>query len=68
VIGGGEIYALAMEAADRVYVTDIEADVDADTFFPELHEKDWSEVERTSIARSEVNQYNGVLRTLDRVR
>jgi dihydrofolate reductase len=36
VIGGAEIYAQALDASDRVYLTKVHAEVDADTFFPEL--------------------------------
>ena len=45
VIGGGEIYAQTIDLADRVYATEVEADVDGDVTFPELH--DWREVERS---------------------
>jgi dihydrofolate reductase len=42
VIGGGATYAEALSVADRVYATEIDADVDGDTFFPEL--AGWREV------------------------
>ena len=35
VIGGGEIFSLLLEKADKLYLTIVEKDVDADTFFPE---------------------------------
>lgn len=35
VIGGGELYALALPLADRLHWTRVEADVDGDTRFPE---------------------------------
>jgi len=34
VIGGGEIYALALPLADRLYLTLVESDEQGDTFFP----------------------------------
>jgi dihydrofolate reductase len=43
VIGGGATYEQALEVADRVYATEIDADVDGDTFFPAL--PGWREVE-----------------------
>ena len=36
VIGGGATYAEALPVADRVYATEIDAEIDGDTFFPEL--------------------------------
>ncbi len=36
VIGGGEIYAQLLERADLLYLTIVDRDVDADTFFPQF--------------------------------
>ncbi len=46
VIGGGEIYRQAMPLADRLYLTEIDADVpDADTFMPDIDMKEWAVIE-----------------------
>ena len=47
IIGGGQIYKLALEAnlVDKIYLTKIHHAYDGDTFFPELG-NDWKEVER----------------------
>ena len=44
VIGGGQIYKLALEAnlVDKIYLTKIHHAFDGDTFFPELN-SDWKE-------------------------
>ncbi|MEK7086535.1 MAG: dihydrofolate reductase [Patescibacteria group bacterium] len=34
IIGGGELYAVALPYADRLYLTLVDATADADTFFP----------------------------------
>ena len=39
VIGGAEIYALALPIADRLYYTSIDADIDGDVRFPEFDER-----------------------------
>jgi len=39
VIGGAELYRVALGVADRLYVTRIDADLPGDTFFPDI---DWS--------------------------
>ena len=36
VIGGAEIYALALPLADRLHLTEIDADVEGDAFFPPI--------------------------------
>lgn len=46
VIGGGEIYAQALPHAQRVYATEIEAELDGDTYFPALPEAEWRCIER----------------------
>ncbi|MGE0668224.1 MAG: dihydrofolate reductase [Sphingomonadales bacterium] len=46
VVGGGNIYEQALPLADRIYLTEIHADFDGDTFFPVLNEH-WREVSRT---------------------
>jgi dihydrofolate reductase len=46
VIGGGNIYQQALPIADRIYLTEIHADFDGDTFFPPLSDH-WHEVSRT---------------------
>ncbi|WIG56371.1 MAG: Dihydrofolate reductase [Rhodanobacteraceae bacterium] len=47
VIGGGEIYALALPRATRMHLTEIDtATADADTFFPRFDPKEWREIAR----------------------
>lgn len=43
IIGGGKIYAEFLEYADKLYLTEIDADCpEADTFFPEFDKTQWS--------------------------
>jgi dihydrofolate reductase len=44
VIGGAEIYALALPIASRVHLTRVHADVVGDTRFPALDPQDWATV------------------------
>jgi dihydrofolate reductase len=46
VIGGAEIYRLALARADRVYLTRIDAAFEGDTTFPALDPAEWREVAR----------------------
>lgn len=68
VIGGAEIYTQTLPVADRLYLTHVEAEVPADTFFPALAATDWQEVERNSHAADEKNQYAFTFVTLSRNR
>jgi dihydrofolate reductase len=42
VIGGGEIFRLALPRADRLYLTVVHADIPGDTFFPPLDQAGWA--------------------------
>lgn len=45
VIGGGEVYRQAIDRADTIELTEIDAEVaDADTFFPAIDETAWHRV------------------------
>ena len=39
IIGGAEVYVAAIPAADRIYVTEIDNEFDADVFFPEFEDE-----------------------------
>ncbi len=43
VIGGAEIYKQAIEKADKLYITKVDGNFYADTFFPEINENIWKE-------------------------
>ena len=54
IIGGGEIYREALPLAEKLYITFVHITVnDADTFFPEVEEREWREVGRESFERGE---------------
>lgn len=43
VIGGAGLYELALPRASIVYLTEIDADVEGDTYFPALEDAEWVE-------------------------
>lgn len=48
VIGGGRIYAAALDIVDQLYVTHVDTAIeDADTFFPDLTQTKWRQSETT---------------------
>ncbi|WP_205944495.1 dihydrofolate reductase [Pelagibius litoralis] len=46
IIGGGQIYAMTLPLAERLYLTEVHAAPDGDTFFPDLDPAEWRELER----------------------
>jgi dihydrofolate reductase len=46
VIGGGQIYKLAMGTIDRIIATEVQGEFDGDVFFPEIDPTIWKETSR----------------------
>lgn len=46
VMGGGEIYAQALPYTQRLYLTEVDINVEGDARFPELEEGTWHQVQR----------------------
>src|SRR5262249_56520152 len=57
ICGGAEIYAQSIEIADRMYLTLVDAEVAADTFFPAFDKHEWSEREWFYHPADAKNQY-----------
>ena len=51
-IGGGQIYAQAMARADRLEITEVDAEPVGDTRFPEIDPAHWQEVARVDGLRT----------------
>lgn len=68
VIGGAQIYAQALAKADRLYLTEVDAEPEADAFFPAIDRKEWREVARESHAACERNPYAYSFVVLERAR
>jgi dihydrofolate reductase len=67
VIGGEQIYNLALPVADRLYLTRIHAEIEGDASFPDLNEKDWLEYSREDHVRGEKDSHNYSFIVLDRL-
>lgn len=50
IIGGAQLYAHALEAAHRLYLTEIDQDVPGDICFPSFDRRQWRERERRPCA------------------
>lgn len=57
ICGGAEIYAQSIGIADRMYLTFVDAEVEADIFFPEFDEREWIELESFHHPADEKNEY-----------
>ena len=68
VIGGAQIYELALPRADRLYVTHVDAEVEGDTFFPAYDPAEWRRVEETHHAADTNNEYTHRYCIYDRIK
>ena len=68
VIGGAELFALALPRAQRIYLTEVDAAPEGDVIFPEFDETDWTETRREPHAAGEGDQYGFIFRVLERRR
>lgn len=57
IIGGADIFAATLPRAQKIYLTEIDAEVEADTFFPALDENQWQELTREHHPADEQNDY-----------
>ncbi len=58
VIGGAEIYQVALPQADRLYFTEVHARVEGDAVLPEIDWSQWLEVSREHHAAQAPNRYD----------
>ena len=58
IIGGGEIYKQAMSLADKIELTRVHENFDADTFFPKIDDSVWKETANTFHKKDEKNDYD----------
>lgn len=67
VIGGDEIYRQSLPRADRLYLTQVHAEVEGDAFFPEINWDEWEEIAREDFSAEGPNPYDYSFVVLARV-
>jgi len=67
IIGGGEIYTLGLEVADRIELTRVHGSFDVDTYFPKFDEKKWKLVRTENHPADEKHKYAFDFETWERV-
>lgn len=67
VIGGAQIYTEALRKADRLYLTEVHAEVEGDAHFPEFDQADWQEQAREDFEAQAPNPYNYSFVVYDKV-
>jgi dihydrofolate reductase len=57
VIGGGAVYAAAIDRADKLYITHVRATVDGDTYFPAIDPALWRPVSSDDVPAGDRDAY-----------
>jgi len=68
IIGGASFYEQLLPLADRLYLTYVEGDFTADSWFPEFDESQWQVIKREPHAADEKNAFDHEFVVLDRVK
>ncbi len=58
IAGGGVVYREAIEIADKIYLTRVDATLDADTFFPEFDKTKWELTMKEDFSRDEKHAFD----------
>lgn len=66
VIGGADLYALALPRAARIYLTEVEGEPEGDVIMPLLDETGWRELSRETVPAGPDDDYPTVFRVLER--
>lgn len=65
-MGGEEIFRQAFGKVSRIYLTEVHAQVEGDTFFPDFNRTEWNEIERQDYKADDRNEYDYSFVTLER--
>lgn len=66
IIGGGQIYEIALPHVDRIYLTEVDLEVEGDIFFPTIDPQNWTLIEETKHKADEKNEYDYTFKVLER--
>ena len=67
IIGGAQIYEQALPMADRLYLTQVHAEVNGDAWFPVFQPGDWAEIGREDFDAEGHNPYDYSFIVLKRI-
>ncbi|MES2457081.1 MAG: dihydrofolate reductase [Bacteroidota bacterium] len=67
IVGGAEIYKIAMPATDRIYLTTVHRSFEGDAYFPEINMDLWKVVAEEKYEADEKNNIDFTFATLERV-
>lgn len=58
ICGGASVYKQFLPLSQKLYITEVHAEPEGDTFFPEINKEEWREVWREDHKADEKNKYD----------
>ena len=66
IIGGAQIYEQSMNLWDKLYLTEVDLEVEGDVFFPEINFEEWELISEEAHQADEKNEYDYVFKIFQR--
>lgn len=66
IIGGAQIYELAMEHCEKLYLTEVDLEVEGDVLFPKLNMDEWKLISEEPHKADEKNEHDYVFKVYKR--
>jgi len=66
IIGGGQIYEQSKDLWDKIYLTEVDLEIDGDVFFPAIDKTIWKEVSSEAHQPDEKNEFAYTFKILER--
>lgn len=66
IIGGGQIYEQTIDLWDKLYLTEVDLEVEGDVFFPQIDMSEWKLSKKQDCLKDEKNTHNYSFRQYER--
>ena len=67
IIGGAEIYTQSLNKAQKIYLTQVEVEIEGDSFFPVFDEQKWTCIQKEAHLSDSKNEYNYVFEIYEKI-
>lgn len=67
IIGGAMIYESSLPYLNRMYITEVQTDIEGDTFFPEWSQEEWRLVSEDHHTADEKNEFDYAFKVYERI-
>ena len=58
VVGGGEIYKQFIDLVNKIFLTKVDVECDADAVFPKINEEKWEKISEEKFKKDDKNEFD----------